>query len=46
MVGYITRMGMESVAKSALSWKNVCGIGGGGWKVGRKGETTGRIISL
>lgn len=35
MVGYITRMGMESVAKSALSWKNVCGIWvevGGGWE--------------
>lgn len=34
MVGYITRIGMESVAKSAQSWKNVCGMGGsdGRWE--------------
>lgn len=28
------------------SWWNVCGMGGGWWKVGRNGETTGRITSL
>lgn len=45
MVGYITRTRVESAAKSARSWQNVCGTGGGWWKVGRTGQTTGRITS-
>lgn len=46
MVRYITRIGVQSAAKSAQSLWNVCGMSGGWQKVGRKRESTGRIASL
>lgn len=45
-MGYITRIGVQSAAKSAQSLWNVCGMSGGWQKADRKQETTERIIAL